>query len=210
MKENVWYQYFSDHVRQVRTWIDFEKKIEDVLNYFTKLFEKITDFYNKDNNLELEVKTSISNDATSNKFIYLGERACDALSYVKILEKKYYKSVRDSNGYIEFNYTDLKSKNYNYFISDKYIKRFDKYDFYMVENSIVDLNESLNNFINIFNWYLCLICELNFKNGIDDSYISNYDKVYSLIILILILRFVITIDMLISCMVRRVVIKILF
>ncbi|KRJ21224.1 AbiH family protein [Acinetobacter pittii] len=179
LKENVWYQYFSDHVRQVRTWIDFEKKIEEVLNYFTKLFEKITDFYNKDNNLELEVKTSISNDSTSNKFIYLGERACDALSCVKILEKKYYKSVRDSDGYREFNYTDLKSKNYNYFISDKYIKRFDKYDFYIVENSIGDLNESLNNFIDIFNWYLCLICDLKFKNGIDDSYISNYDKVYS-------------------------------
>ncbi len=88
LKENVWYQYFSDHVRQVRTWIDFEKKIEEVLNYFTKLFEKITDFYNKDNNLELEVKTSISNDSTSNKFIYLGERACDALSCVKNFRKE--------------------------------------------------------------------------------------------------------------------------
>ena len=31
LKENVWYQYFSDHVREVKTWIDFEQKIEEVL-----------------------------------------------------------------------------------------------------------------------------------------------------------------------------------
>lgn len=31
LKENVWYQYFSDHVREVKNWIDFEQKIEEVL-----------------------------------------------------------------------------------------------------------------------------------------------------------------------------------
>ena len=31
LKENFWYQYFSDHVREVKTWIDFEQKIEEVL-----------------------------------------------------------------------------------------------------------------------------------------------------------------------------------
>ncbi|MFD1438113.1 AbiH family protein [Acinetobacter terrae] len=28
LEENVWYQYFSDHVKEVKTWIDFELKIE--------------------------------------------------------------------------------------------------------------------------------------------------------------------------------------
>ncbi len=27
LKENVWYQYFSDHVREVKSWIDFENKM---------------------------------------------------------------------------------------------------------------------------------------------------------------------------------------
>ena len=31
LKENVWYQYFSDHVREVKTWIDFERKIQQAL-----------------------------------------------------------------------------------------------------------------------------------------------------------------------------------
>ncbi len=36
LKENVWYQYFSDHVREVKTWIDFETKIEEVLSCFAQ------------------------------------------------------------------------------------------------------------------------------------------------------------------------------
>lgn len=34
LQEKVWYQYFSDHVREVKTWIDFEQKIEEVLLSF--------------------------------------------------------------------------------------------------------------------------------------------------------------------------------
>lgn len=180
LKENLWYQYFSDHVKQVRTWIDFEKKIEEVLNYFTKLFEQITDFYSRDNSLELEIKTSISkNNFDKYKFIYLGERACDALSCVKILEKKYYNLIVDSDGHREIDYIDFISKNYNYFINKKYIKYFEKYDVYMVQDNVSDLNESLNKFIDIFNWYLCLIDKFKLNNSIVNTYLSNFDKVYS-------------------------------
>ena len=28
---NCWYQYFKNHVEEIKTWIDFEQKIEDVL-----------------------------------------------------------------------------------------------------------------------------------------------------------------------------------
>ncbi|UIJ76070.1 MULTISPECIES: AbiH family protein [unclassified Acinetobacter] len=34
LKENVWFQYFSDHVREVQTWIDIENKIEEILLSF--------------------------------------------------------------------------------------------------------------------------------------------------------------------------------
>jgi len=37
LKENVWYQYFSDHVREVQTWIDIENKIEEILLSFAHL-----------------------------------------------------------------------------------------------------------------------------------------------------------------------------
>lgn len=31
LKQNGWYQYFKNHVEEIRTWIDFEQKIEEVL-----------------------------------------------------------------------------------------------------------------------------------------------------------------------------------
>ena len=40
LKENIWYQYFSDHVREVKTWIDFETKIEEALFVVINLFKK--------------------------------------------------------------------------------------------------------------------------------------------------------------------------
>lgn len=31
LKNNCWYQYFKDHVKEIETWIDFEQKIEEVV-----------------------------------------------------------------------------------------------------------------------------------------------------------------------------------
>ena len=51
LKENIWYQYFGDHVREVKTWIDFELKIQEALrvvfNFFEQLeqLQKTTDFF---------------------------------------------------------------------------------------------------------------------------------------------------------------------
>jgi len=41
LEENVWYQYFSDHVKEVKTWIDFETKIEEALILVCKFINKI-------------------------------------------------------------------------------------------------------------------------------------------------------------------------
>lgn len=40
LKENVWYQYFSDHVREVKTWIDFEIKINQALEFVCYFIER--------------------------------------------------------------------------------------------------------------------------------------------------------------------------
>lgn len=61
LKNNSWYQYFSDHVRDVKTWIDFELKIEEVIFSFAQLIPFIEqqnrnslNFFNI-NDLEKEV-----------------------------------------------------------------------------------------------------------------------------------------------------------
>jgi hypothetical protein len=40
LKENVWYQYFSDHVKELKTWIDFETKIEEALEACCDLMDQ--------------------------------------------------------------------------------------------------------------------------------------------------------------------------
>lgn len=35
VEENYWYRYFSNHVKEIDTWIDFENSIEEVLKSFS-------------------------------------------------------------------------------------------------------------------------------------------------------------------------------
>ena len=52
LKDNVWYQYFSDHVKEVKTWIDFETKIEEALEIVCDFMDEIEIYSNKNNSLE--------------------------------------------------------------------------------------------------------------------------------------------------------------
>lgn len=44
IRKNVWYQYFFDHVKEIKTWIDFEQKINEALilvgNFLNEIEEK--------------------------------------------------------------------------------------------------------------------------------------------------------------------------
>lgn len=48
LKENSWYQYFKDHVNEVKTWIDFEQKIEQVLIVSGRCIADIANIYNSE------------------------------------------------------------------------------------------------------------------------------------------------------------------
>ena len=41
LKKNGWYQYFKNHVEEIKTWIDFEQKIEEVLIVLAKSIVQI-------------------------------------------------------------------------------------------------------------------------------------------------------------------------
>src|SRR5690606_39644506 len=43
---NCWYQYFKDHVDEIKTWIDFERKIEEVLVVFVEVIYDLNKIYN--------------------------------------------------------------------------------------------------------------------------------------------------------------------
>ncbi|MBI1451806.1 MULTISPECIES: AbiH family protein [Acinetobacter] len=52
LKENCWYQYFKNHVQEIRTWIDFEQKIESVLKLATK---KVIEIESLENNEAIHI-----------------------------------------------------------------------------------------------------------------------------------------------------------
>ncbi|VCY88671.1 hypothetical protein BANRA_02178 [Acinetobacter baumannii] len=98
LKENVWYQYFSDHVREIKTWIDFEQKIEEALIYTTHFLDKINEVSLNENKLERVIRTSgYKASDYDNKFIYLGEKMPCSLFY-RLLNKDYYNVGYDDNG----------------------------------------------------------------------------------------------------------------
>ncbi|MFC3903356.1 Bacteriophage abortive infection AbiH [Acinetobacter marinus] len=69
LKLNNWYQYFKNHVEEINTWIDFEQKIEEVLNSLANCIVEIEklensskyhEYFNLDRNgnlLKKELKT---------------------------------------------------------------------------------------------------------------------------------------------------------
>ena len=63
---NCWYQYFKNHVEKIKTWIDFEQKIEEVLVVVARCIvdlesmdhrDKIIGYINKRGKDNLKIKT---------------------------------------------------------------------------------------------------------------------------------------------------------
>lgn len=55
LKNNCWYQYFKNHVEEIKTWIDFEQKIEEVLVVLGKVITRIEQNEVDFNNLEINL-----------------------------------------------------------------------------------------------------------------------------------------------------------
>ncbi|NNH34860.1 hypothetical protein HLH12_04625 [Acinetobacter sp. NIPH 2377] len=55
LNKNNWYQYFKHHVKEIKTWIDFEQKIEEVLVVLGKVITRIEQNEVDFNNLEINM-----------------------------------------------------------------------------------------------------------------------------------------------------------
>ena len=121
LKDNVWYQYFSDHVREVKTWIDFEQQISELLLVLTKTIPVI-------NEINLSKKVSIHRTKLVSQ---IGERSFDILNFFNVFDKAatycsynskfcYAKNQENGfniSGFIEFIYIQL----------EDFIKLFNSY-----------------------------------------------------------------------------------
>lgn len=165
LEENVWYQYFSDHVREVKTWIDFEERIYKsllVVNIFFEKYKKIK-----------EKNGSVYNDISG----IFGEDS-DGV-YLSLLERE--RLILKSLGIF-----DIKTKHENelyisYCIRDIFLDFF-RQDVMLNSQKIVDiLMIQLSNLKSIFNSYLVMVVDgaeinINLKNilSLDLMYTFNY------------------------------------
>lgn len=186
LKENIWYQYFGDHVREVKTWIDFELKIQEALrvvfNFFEQLeqLQKTTDFF------ESVIKHNKNN--ADNCYIVLRKKESYILSILNILIGEFYifKDFEDYPGvYVKKNIEVERNANWfesKYELNNKYISELKSYCEFNFSKVIFDLQQSLDDFLILFEWYLslleCLVKHKNFKK-LEIMSNSKLSKIYS-------------------------------
>lgn len=163
LDKNVWYRYFLDHVKEVKTWIDFEQKIEEALICIGNTLEEIDDKFFKIGLIEIPIH--IKRGETEN-------------------EKSHYLSLLTAKILIQFNLLiidePLRSINIGKFNS-KYLNVPGK-DLYGFNHKkyINFLQNELDHFIDIFNMYLTLIVDnLQISSPLKIEKLSTFSKVYS-------------------------------
>lgn len=169
---NCWYQYFKDHVREVKTWIDFENKIDEALRVVARFIENIEEKIEKVGSFSPEVYFS----GDSNEWqIFLTRENCNILEKLGILESGYFidEIDNDESGHT---YTNIHKVNdsdigdFRFYIKDENIQFLLGYKKFNSDTLINNLVKNLEEFIEIFNLYLELIVnKINSNNNIQIS-----------------------------------------
>lgn len=143
LKENVWYQYFSDHVKELKTWIDFETKIEEALTVCCDFFQKYK-------------SVKLDKGVVSNEIAELGGNSAGDI----VLLKKYInilvlltviKRIKANEKYQQFGFSD--SHLMEEISPDFNLKIAGDIDF-SYSKCLDFLHSQLENFIQLFNNYL--------------------------------------------------------
>ena len=165
LKQNNWYQYFKKHVREVKTWIDFETKIEEVLKviaiFVLRLETTISEYglSSKEIILDSSEKSPIGQ-------ILLTREYCNVLEVFKVLKSGYYTHREFQGGErgpyyqeVEVEYDEEDDQNFKFNIEDDYALYQNGSYKVKVDKIISSLHQQLEDFIEIFNLYLELIVD---------------------------------------------------
>ncbi|RLL48614.1 hypothetical protein D9K79_05310 [Acinetobacter cumulans] len=178
LKDNVWYQYFSDHVREVKTWIDFENKIKNALYEISIFFLAVENVAKKNS----QFSSVITHDEKVNNSVLINKHTSSVLDLLGILDCTFYKWL---DGNLEQCSCNDEWINTRYKVKEKFIqenKLYKKIKFEAVENH---LQSNINNFSQLFNEYLLLIESLfskkipSMKSDLKILKMSKIDKVFS-------------------------------
>ena len=160
LKKNGWYQYFKNHVEEIKTWIDFEQKIEAVLVVLAKSMVQI-EKAEIDINDQFDLSDTLSKkDIKTLNFFSFSKDIGGSVKVggkIRITPRQTYVNSRFCNG----------SHNDNGFSATTFL------DF---------LHQELEEFIQIFNLYLELVINQLIpvhKFSIESKEWVSLDKIYS-------------------------------
>lgn len=151
LKKNVWYKFFSNHLNNIDTWIDFESELSNALDLVAIFSEKAEDIYKIYEKVENIVICRVPKEET--KHLLFRHKTIEKLSLLGILEPLSTDAM--TNG------AKIKQKYYR----NKDINL--DIDFNLI---ISELEFYLNDFIYLFKWYLQeIIQKLEPINSFDPS-----------------------------------------
>ena len=147
LAKNSWYKYFKKHVQDVKTWIDFEKKIESALVLIFKYINEINLKFDKYGKFEKPIKLRTkSNVEKSDGHIYMSHVDIEQLIILNFCLN----NTHENN----FNFGGLGLINHEWFN----VEKKSEYGF-STEKYINYLHSELEDFIEIFNLYLKLVVD---------------------------------------------------
>lgn len=147
LAKNSWYKYFKKHVQDVKTWIDFEKKIESALVLIFKYINEINLKFDKYGKFEKPIKLRTkSNVEKSDGHIYMSHVDIEQLIILNFcLNNTHENNINFGGlGLINHEWFNVEKKSEYGFSTEKYINY---------------LHSELEDFIEIFNLYLKLVVD---------------------------------------------------
>jgi len=170
LKENCWYQYFSDHVKEVKTWIDFETKIEEALILVCKFIKQIAAKFELSGKFNEGIYLDIFKKDKEKNY-HLSTLELSFLEKLGLIQKNpNYGKTNPRSSVIskDLKLADINSK---WFV----VPEKEQYGF-STEKYISFLNQQLEDFIEIFNFYLEeVVKKLKPKNAFQPLKSNDYD-----------------------------------
>ena len=175
LKENVWYQYFSDHVREVKTWIDFEQKIKDALDIICDFMVEIEAYLTKNNCLKDFIQYLEKSEDSS---YYLSRKNMRILELFTLLNIEYITvSIDYSSTKVDFldDWDESRQE-----ISEVFLIKHKGYEEYLCTSVASFLHKSLLAFGNIFSQYLTIFNNVaSEKQHLHVPVLESIDQIYS-------------------------------
>ncbi|ENX12843.1 hypothetical protein F894_02763 [Acinetobacter sp. CIP 51.11] len=183
LKNNSWYQYFKNHVKEIKTWIDFEQKIYEALRAISIFIDKINEKIDEIGYCSDHINHSGECEKSQ---IFIKAEYCKILEILNLLKSGYYGDGENEDEYGRKFTKPYETGNdfddYRFYIKDEinsYKNGYQKIDEHII---LENLQKSLDNFIEIFNLYLTLVVDnsdpkVDFMINASDW--INPDQIYS-------------------------------